>query len=125
MKARFLSELVLALLVCSFWVTALAPAFERTHTRHLVSKILEDARALDGALTRFCAANPTATTVSLAKLLPFLDRDTRVAASSGKDIFGCDYVVGPRISDRIRIPIRTREIFPKELVPESIWAGYE
>ncbi len=125
MAKRFLAEFMLAVFILGLGVATLRPAFERTRIRHLASQVLEDARDLNGALTRFRASHPDATTVSLPLLLPFLHPDARVAASSGKDIFGRVYLVGPLISDGVRISRETQDSFPVGLVPKSIWAGYD
>jgi hypothetical protein len=124
MKKGLLAELMLAAFVFGFGIATLKPAFDRTRIRHLASQVLEDARALDGALTEFRAANPSATNVSLPMLLPFLDPEVRVAISSGQDIFGRYYEVGPLIADAVRISPETCDSFPEALVPQSIWAGY-
>ncbi len=125
MKKALFAQILLAFLTISIGIATLRPAFERTRIRHLASQVLEDARALDQALARFRSSNPEPTTVSLPLLLPFLDPGTRVAMSSGKDIFGREYVVGPLISDGVKVSQKTRNFFPENLVPKSIWAGYD
>lgn len=101
------------------------PNFIRARTRAQATQILEGARLLDAAVDQYAIEHNVraGAPVTFKDIVPYLRKDSQLALSGGKDLFGRPYTIKP-VDGGIRIHPETIQQLDKEVVPPGFFKPY-
>ena len=101
------------------------PNFLRARARSQATQILEDARTLDAAVDQYAIENnlQPGSPVSFKDVAPYLNKNSRLAQSGGKDVFGRAFIIKP-VDQGIRIHPETIQQVDKQVVSPDFFKPY-
>lgn len=101
------------------------PNFLRARTRAQATQVLENARILDAAVDQYAIENNRkgSDRVEFKDVIPYLKKDSQLALSGGKDLFGRPFIF-KTVDDGIRIHPETVQQFDKSVVPPGFFGQY-
>ena len=101
------------------------PNFIRARTRSQATQILESARILDAAVDQYAIEHnlKAGAPVAFKDILPYLKKDSQLALSGGKDVFGRPYILKP-VDGGIRVHPDTIQQLDKNVVPSGFFGPF-
>jgi hypothetical protein len=101
------------------------PNFIRARARSQAVQVLEGARILDAAVDQYAIENniKPGTPVGFKDVAPYLRKDSQLALSGGKDLFGHPYIFKP-VDGGIRIHPETIQQLDKTVAPADFFKPY-
>jgi hypothetical protein len=101
------------------------PNFLRARTRSQATQILESARILDAAVDQYAFEHNIkgGSPVAFKDIVPYLRKDSQLALSGGKDVFGRPYILKP-VDGGIRIHPDTIQQLDKNVVPPDFFKPF-
>jgi hypothetical protein len=101
------------------------PNFLRARTRSQATQILESARILDAAVDQYAIEHNIkgGSPVAFKDIVPYLRKDSQLALSGGKDVFGRPYILKP-VDGGIRIHPDTIQQLDKNVVPPDFFKPF-
>jgi hypothetical protein len=101
------------------------PNFLRARTRSQATQILESARLLDAAVDQYAIEHNIkgGSPVAFKDIVPYLRKDSQLALSGGKDVFGRPYILKP-VDGGIRIHPDTIQQLDKNVVPPDFFKPF-
>src|ERR1700710_737253 len=85
-----LVEIMIVVAIIALLASIAVPNFLRSRKRSQATQILEDLRQIDSAKDQYAIENnkKAADVVAFADLIPYIKTGTRLATSTGNDLFG-------------------------------------
>ena len=123
-----LVEIMIVVAIIALLAAIAVPGFLRARKRSQATRVLEDLRIIDGAISQYAIENskPSYATVAWTDLQPYLKKDGALYNSSGNDMFGHPfffYLPYWWVDVRLYVPWETYYDL-LDAVPDEFWSPY-